>query len=113
MDLLVKCYADLDVSKASKILVNAARTYLGIINANKELKPFLVEHPFGPKNIYFAVYVAYPGKNDVEIDKLTTVSIIKGKIIYNIRKTQFAHEIIHKETFEEAERIVEKEQQGT
>ena len=53
MDLFVKCFADLDVPKARRILVKAAHTYLETINANKKLKPFLVVYPFGTKNIYF------------------------------------------------------------
>ncbi len=109
MDLFVTSYADLDVLKARRLILQAARTYLETINANKKLKPFLIEHPFGPKNIYLTVYVAYPGKYDVEIGKLTTVSIIKDKIIYNIKKTEYTHETIHRETFEEAVRIVENE----
>ena len=111
MDLAVRCYANLDVEKGRRLMVKAARTYLEVINSNKKLKPFLVEHPFGPKNIYFKIFIAYPGKHNVEIGKLTAISIIKGDIVYNIRKAEYGHKRIHEESFEEAEQIVLKEKQ--
>ena len=113
MDLSLTCYGDYDIPKARRLILQAARAYLETINGSKKLKPFLVEHPFGPKNIYFTIDFAYPGKYDVEIGKLVWVSVINGHLIYSIKKTEYTHETIHKETFEKAERIVEEEQQGT
>ena len=109
MDLSLTYYGDYDIPKARRLILQAARTYLETINGSKKLKPFLVEHPFGPKNIYFTIDFAYPGKYDVEIGKLVWVSVIKGHLSYGIRKTEYTHETIHKEMFEEAERIVENE----
>ena len=111
MDLAVRCYANLDIPKARRLVVKAARTYLEIINSNKKLKPFLVEHPFGPKNIAFDIYIAYPGKYGVEIGNLVVAGLIKGRISYNIRKAEYGHKRIHEESFEEAEQIVLKEKQ--
>lgn len=109
MDLSLTCYGDYDIPKARILILQAARTYLETINGSKKLKPFLVEHPFGPKNIYFTIDFAYPGKYDVEIGKLVWVSVINGHLIYGIKKTEYTHETIHKETFEEAERILQSE----
>ena len=113
MDLSLTCYGDYDIPKARRLILQAARAYLETINGSNKLKPFLVEHPFGPKNIYFTIDFTYPGKYCVNIGKLAWVTIAKNQLRYGIKKTEYTHETIHKETFEEAERIVEEEQKGT
>lgn len=113
MDLFVKCYADLDVPKARRILVKAAHTYLETINANKKLKPFLVVYPFGTKNIYFKILISSNKKHDVKDGSLTSVSVLNGKIVYRKKEGQYNLKEVLEETFEEADRIVEEEQKGT
>lgn len=102
------CNKEASIDDARKLIVTCAKEYMFEINNNKELKPYLHNFPFSEQNIQLSIIFKTPLGINNEIGKLSSVEIIKGKVIFSANKTEYTLETVLEESFEEAVRIVQK-----
>ncbi len=106
--LSFNCYRTLSIEEARDLIVSCALEYLEAINDDPELKPHLHDYPFTADNIEFSIFISYPDRSDVEPGELCSVYILKDRITYQAEGRQDPLEIVHRESFEEAVRLVKK-----
>ena len=70
------------------------------------LNPYLHNFPFNEQNIQLSITFKNPLGNNNEIGRLASVEIIKGKVVFDVNKTEYTLETVLEESFEEAVRIV-------
>lgn len=102
------CNKEINLTDARKLIVTCAKEYMYEINNNKDLKPYLHNFPFNEQNIQLSIIFRTPSGIDNEIGRLSSVEIIKGKVIFSVNKTEYTLETVLEESFEEAVRIVQK-----
>jgi len=100
------CNKETSLSDARKLIVACAKEYMFEINNNKKLTPYLHNFPFNEQNIHLSITFKSPSGINNEIGKLSSVKIIKGKVIFNANKTEYTLETVLEESYEEAMRIV-------
>lgn len=98
-------YHEVDVKEARKLAIHAANQYLSAINNNKDVRPFLHEYPFTPKNIQIRIFVYKPDRSLPPQDKLQFISVINSNITYSLNDPMGLFEEVYKESFEEALRL--------
>ncbi len=95
--------------QAREIIVSCVEEFLNAVNTNEELKPYLKEYPFEPKNIYVMLCIYDKKTKPVYHPFIGTASSLKGNIYYRTddpdKKNQYKAE--YEESFEEALRLVE------
>ncbi|MCH9626360.1 MAG: hypothetical protein S4CHLAM123_15570 [Chlamydiales bacterium] len=102
----------LDIKTARSLIVKSTDVLLSIIDKNKQyFDPLL--------NYIDVVYVSIIGETPNEPQEIWGVKIVKGKVYYNIENYKpFPQEdgpllTVHKETFEEAKRILEDQHKAS
>lgn len=98
-------YQEIDVKEARKLAIHAVNQYLSAINNNKDIRPFLHEYPFTPKNIQIRILVYKPDRSLPPQDKIQFISVINGYITYSLNEPNGLFETVCKEPFEEALRL--------
>lgn len=99
------CNQEKSINDARKLIVTCAKEYIFEINNSKKLIPFLHNFPFNEQNIELSITFKYPIGSSNEIGKLSSVEIIKGKVCFNVNKTEYTLETVLEEDFDEAVRI--------
>lgn len=100
------CNKEVSINDARKLIVTCAKEYMFEINNNKNLVPYLHNFPFNEQNIHLTITFKSPSGINNEIGKLSSVKIIKGKVIFSANKTEYTLETVLEESFEEAVQIV-------
>ena len=101
------CYRETDIATARGMLVRAAQECLEAYNNNDEIRPYLANYPFEPKNIEIWMWFYQPDRRDLPPECLQFAIAINGKISYDdIDPETLLSHTMHKESFEEAVRIV-------
>lgn len=78
-------YKEVDIDEARELLLTAGTVFLKNINANEKIRPFLKNDPFGPENIEIRIFINNPNGSEVELGKLTVISLIDGILEYDVR----------------------------
>lgn len=104
MEMSFVYYHEVDIQTARELLIYVINTYLKAINENKEVRPYLHEYPFTPKNVEIHIWIYEPDRSKVPRGKIEYVSAMNGLLKYYEEST----EAIYKETFEEALKKVEQ-----
>ncbi len=93
-----------------RIMVDSLETFLNAINNDKQLRPYLITYPFSLKQIFLTIFVR--GKEEYYIwhPEIRSVSILLNGITYitydqKYNRTEFV------ETYEEAKKIIQSENQ--
>lgn len=94
-----------DIKEARKLAIDAANQYLSAINNNKDVRPFLHEYPFLPKNIQIRILVYKPDRSHPAQDKIQCITVINGFVTYSLNDRMGSFEQVGKESFEEALRL--------
>lgn len=115
-DLGFSVQKDLTIAEARSMLVNCVEFYLKKINETPKLRPILVEFPFPATRMNFALYTTDGSYEQIRIPgELTYAWLNRGIITYEtvrVKGTTRGWEQnvdMHKESYEEAKRIVEHE----
>jgi hypothetical protein len=96
-------YKEADIETCRELLLTAAEAFVNAINADEQIQPFLSNRPYTIKNVEIRIFLRKPDGSQIENDKLHVVSIINGKLEYDIRSAVSGWlETILKETYEEA-----------
>jgi hypothetical protein len=78
------CSKEVDVEKARELLIYCVKEYLSEINSSKEIRPFLHNYPFTPKNVEIVIYFHNSDRSRVPSDKITVAASNDGEIIYYV-----------------------------
>ncbi len=101
------CDETIAIKEARNLIVYSTQKFLFNINSNEQLRPYLHISPFHVKDIDLAIsFDEIAEKNDQTID---FVSIHNGQIIYDVSDEVEVLKTIHKESYEEALKIVGNE----
>ncbi|MCB1112472.1 MAG: hypothetical protein KDK72_07465 [Chlamydiia bacterium] len=107
----------LDIHTARKYLIDATKNLEKSINDHKKIRSHLIEYPFPIQNIEYELVLFDENKKRVKQsggmenpNNLSFILLNKGKIIYYVDNEKSNNHIpVHRETYEEAKRIVEIE----
>ena len=95
-------YKEVDIEDARKLLVEAGILFLKTANEHEKARPYFANNPFGLKNIELRFFIAKE-KRENSRDKLSVISLIDGKLEYEISLPRpQGLTTIYEETFEEA-----------
>ena len=96
-------YNEIDIEKARDLLVTAGSLFIKEVNDNEQIRPYLKNYPFEPTNIEIRIFLRKPNGAFCDPDTLHVVSMINGKLDYEIDNSiTHLFETIYSETFEEA-----------
>jgi hypothetical protein len=97
-----------EINNGRKMIIYCAETFLKNINSNEQMRPYLQNYPFNSKNIeiflLLNIKTKIPNKQELE-----SIVLSHGYIRYEISDEQDNLKTIHKETYEEALKIVQSE----
>ncbi len=93
-----------------RIMVDCLDTFLNAINNDKQVRPYLLTYPFTLEEIYLTIYVRDKNNGYVYYPEISSVSILLDGITYTTydqekKRTELA------ETYEEAKKIIQSENQ--
>ena len=98
----------LTIDEVRPILVDCIDTYLNVVNTDKELKPYLKNYPFTPKNIEISIFFRAPNGKSINDPYLCVAGSLCGKLIYSTKaegqKFGYKSEVI--ESYEDAVKIL-------
>ncbi len=97
-------YHETDIDNARNLLVKAGNLVLDKINSLEEIRQYLENYPFKPKNIEIVIFLYNPNGSDRGPEKLQTISMKEGSLRYenDILDAKGFQTIIYEETYEEA-----------
>lgn len=98
----------LQVDQGRELVVYCVNEYLSAINANEEIRPFLIHYPFTPEDVEIEIFVYQSDRYDVPIGDLAVIAEAYGKVVYKIRKPY--PDILERtrvETYDEAVSLLE------
>jgi hypothetical protein len=99
-----------DILLGRKLIVFCGEIFLKNINSNEKFKPYLKNFPFTSKNIEIFISVGNKNrKNKYNEYNLKALDLHKNFIKYEIYDENENLKTIHKETYEEALKIVQSE----
>lgn len=92
---------EISVGEGRSLLIAALEEYINAVNSNEEIRPYLVNYPFDPKNIEIRIFIHNPDNSPVAEGKISVISAIKGILEYDADEGN-GYKNIHRETYEEA-----------
>lgn len=112
MGMSFQLFHEVDLIEARKILVYVIIEYLKLINENKNIRPYLHNYPFQPKNVEIRIWMQKPDGQDVPPDKLDYVSSINATLRYYLPDEPKigTEKKLYEETYDEALKIVQDEE---
>src|SRR3569832_1867997 len=107
LNMSFQCYQEIDMDQARHLVITCVNVFLSAINASEKIKPFLIHHPFTPKDIEIRIFIQKSHAEDVALGGISVVSEIDGNVIYKVRDPDpVILKIVLKETFEKALSLV-------
>ncbi|WP_231919513.1 hypothetical protein [Simkania negevensis] len=100
------CCRTLTIHEYRDLLVHCAEYFLNRINSNEEIRSYLQNYPFDSKNIDLTIYVHSEDKKRFDVGQLASLAVIKGKIVYHYRDSEYTVKTLKREDYEEAKKIV-------
>jgi len=110
MALSFACYHKLTIDEARKLIVHCTEEYLKQINQNSKIRPYLHNVPFTDNNIKLVIFCYKPNRKRVDPGQICVAGIMKGKIAYKSPTPDDKRVVLLEETFEDAVKIIEKQQ---
>ena len=94
---------EITIEQGRELLIYCVEKYLSAINFNEEIRPYLKNYPFEPKNIEINIFVHQPNHHNVSVGAISVVGAIKGILDYNVRQVgPPVIKQVYKETYQEA-----------
>ena len=98
--------------EARRLILASLDDYLIAVNKDEDIRPYLKNYPFTPKNINLSIFNYYPDKSDVYHPYIVTVAAHEGEICFYTKvpnKLKYYSE--EYETYDEAVAILTKEKE--
>lgn len=110
LDIVCMYDEQLDLDSARRLIVPGVEGFIRKINNSAKLKSYLHHYPFSCQDVKFGIIFNYPEDGLTVNDKVASVNAKNGYIFYHYYDTQVQQlKLLHKETFEEALKIVTQE----
>jgi hypothetical protein len=103
MGLSFQYFHIINLEEARNLLVYASNVFLNNINENKEIRPYLNNYPFTPKNIELVIFLYQSDRNNPTQGSLAVLTLIRGILTYKLAAPDQTTlwPILHEETYEE------------
>ena len=96
-----------DIETVRNLLVESVEAYLSDINENTEIRPYLHNYPFTAKNVEIEIVFRNPDRSKVAPQEINIASATEGRMKYYVDDPErHTLKAIHKETYEEALKVV-------
>jgi len=103
MAMSFRYYHEVDIDRGRKLLLDALHTYLDAVNSNEEVRPYLANYPFEPKNIEINIFISEPDGHSVSSGKITVMGAINGVLDYDIRNAETGRlQEVYRESYDQA-----------
>ncbi len=109
MHLSLDYDSPLDIASARRLIIYSGDLFLKNINTDKEIRPYLYQYPFTSKNIDIFISVQNDKSNMPTKEPLESIMLSYGTIRYLIYDENENLKEIHRESYEEALKIVQEE----
>ncbi len=111
LGLAFNYFQPVDIEKSRKLLIDAVDEFVNAVNEDTEIRPYLGNYPFEPKNIDIRIFMKNRDGSELPRGVLHCISSIDGILEYDISDPQTGRlRTIFKETYAEAlERLGRKE----
>src|SRR5436853_114106 len=97
------CNQPLSIAEGRKLLIQAVETLLQEINQDTRIHPYLIRHPFRPRNVEISIVLVNPDGTNVAPGALEVLLASEGSLQYKINDpTGDKLLTVYKETYEEA-----------
>ena len=115
MAISFQFFQEVDLAQARELLVSTTVEYLHAINSSREVRPYLHNYPFGLENIEVMMWVEDPNGKSIPIDQIAQMTLSNGVLSYYSYKYDpgNSYRELHKETYEEALKIVDAEKKAS
>jgi hypothetical protein len=101
---------EITLEQGRELVVYCVNEYLQAINENEEIRPYLVHYPFTPKDIEIRIFIYQKDRSSVSVGALCVASTMDGIVDFDIKQPGTPSlKQFHKETYEEAIKIVEEQ----
>jgi hypothetical protein len=108
MAMSFDCFGEISMEQGRELVIYCVNEYLSAINANIEIRPYLIHYPFSSKDVQIRIFINSKNGKEVGSGNLSIVTEINGKVSYKIRDPESQRlRIIHEEAYEEAVKILE------
>jgi len=104
------CIEKLNLIQTRKKLLHCIHEYLKLINSNNELKPYLYRVPFTNKELFFRIAFYEETGKRVTNGSIALCHLDEDTIYYLIAHDDESLEFIHKESYKEALKTVQKQE---
>ncbi len=103
-----------DMATARAIAVGCIDLFIKMINVDEKVHPYLHERPFPPKQYTLTLFFMKFDGSQYESEGVTSMLCCGGSLYYH-QYDPITHSLndLHKETYEEAKRLVEQQKQQT
>lgn len=106
-------FIDHDIATGRKAAVDCIDLFIDMINADEKIQPYLHERPFPPRCFTLSLSPRNPDGSRYTGEGVSYISCYNGKISYNkCDPITGRFVLLHKETYEEAKRIIGQEEQA-
>lgn len=103
--LAFQIHHPMDCNEARERIVDCIQELLKAVNENVEIRPFLKNYPFMPKNVDIAIYTTYPNGAEVFDPFIRVASIYESDQIYFYTKApdqSYGYKNSYLESYQEA-----------
>lgn len=88
----------INVNEGRDLVIACLNECLEAYNLNEEIRPYLANYPFEPKNIEIRIFIQNPDRSEVPLGEISYISAIDGVLQYKPEEGPN----IYQETYEEA-----------
>jgi hypothetical protein len=100
----------LEIKEARRLMVESVELFLSNINEHEKVRPYLCAHPFPVSGIDLMLAIKEENGSRVPSDQLSLMIAMNGDIWYHNKDPKMDY-VIHRERYEEALAIVQKEKE--
>ena len=94
---------EVDLETARRLVVFCVEEYLASINADREIRPYLVNYPFTEKDVEIRIFFCKPDGHKIPAGGITVTSAIDGMVNYETNTVERNRLVnVHKEVYETA-----------
>lgn len=107
--LAFQCNRPLRLDEARVMIIGCVNTFVDAVNKNEKIRPYLANYPFNSKNIEVTIFIKEDTGKEVLKSELSIISIAQNCINYKICISDYECRTVFTETFEQAEKKLQKE----
>lgn len=100
------------VDEGRRMIVDCIEEYLKDVNSDKEIRPYVKNYPFKPKNLDIAILNYTADYKSIEDPYLCCILFVQGKILYLTKgaNQRYGYKSEISETYDEALAILKQEE---